>query len=297
MSRLGFTPGMFGRPLRLAPPKISGGGGSPPTQITDGAATYNGSNNNWLVTFTPQGGVTYDLKVNGSSVGAVSGPAYAIANDGTIDIGDTLRVDGTNANGTTNGATFSPTAPAQTGTANPMEDLFRVAGNLNGDYPDSAGNNTWSTSGGTWTKAAGEAQISSGSGPHIWAYYDAGISDCTIVAEVHTAVTGTYLPGVAFRCVGGLGWYFEIRDGGWYLNYQGTDPVANDPGWGAANDTAYQLKVVLSGNDITLYIDNVQVHTLSDSRDASSTTHGLHSYDDGSYADNGSNFHSITINA
>ena len=287
-----FAPGRFASqmsPLVLKAPS----GGSPPAQITDGAATYNGANNNWLVTFTPQGGVTYDLKVNGSSAGAVSGPAYAIANDGTIDIGDVLRIDGTNANGTTNGATFAPTAPAQTGTANPMEDLFRVAGSLNGTYPDWAGNNTWSTAGGTWTKAAGEAQISGGSG-HIWACYDAGISDCTIVAEVHTAVTGTYEPGIAFRCVGGVGWYFEVRDGGWYLAYQGIDPVANDPVWGAANDTVYQLKVVLSGNDISLYIDNVQVGTtITDSRDASSTTHGLHCYQD----DNGSNFHSITINA
>ena len=276
----------------LTLPPISSGNATLPTQITDGAATYNGANNNWLVTFTPQGGVTYDLMVNGSSAGAVSGPAYAIANDGTIDIGDTLRIDGTNANGTSNGTIFYPVAPAQTGTANPMEDLFRVAGNLDGDYPDSAGNGTWSTSGGTWTKAAGEAQISGGVG-HIWACYDAGISDCTIVSEVHTAASGTYEPGIAFRCVGGVGWYFEVRDGGWYLNYQGTDPVANDPVWGAGNDEPYQLKVVLSGNDITLYIDNVQVHSLTDSRDASSTTHGLHSY----YDDNGSNFHSITITA
>jgi len=292
VSRLGFTPGMFGRPLRLAPPKISGGGGSPPAQITDGAADYNGTLNSWAITFTPEAGVTYQLYDNGVLVDTVTNGG-ALSNPGTMAPEDPWRIDGTNANGTTQGANFYGTVYPQTGTANPMEDLFRVAGNLNFARPDSAGNNTWSTSGGTWTKSAGEAQISGGLG-HIWACYDAGISDCTIVAEVHTAVTGTYEPGIAFRCVGGLGWYFEVRSGGWYLNYQGSDPVANDPGWGAANDTAYQLKVVLSGNDISLYIDNVQVGTtVTDSRDASSTTHGLHCYDD----DNGSNFHSITINA
>jgi hypothetical protein len=293
MSRLGFTPGMFCRPIRIAPPKISGGGGSPPAQITDGAATYNGTSNAWDIDFTDAVGVTYTLKDSGATVDTVT-PASAITNsgNGAFSLTSTLRIDGVNGNGTTTGANFNPTAPAQTGTANPMQDLFRVAGTLSGKYPDTSGNNTWSTSGGTWTKSGGEAAISGGSG-HIWACYDAGISDCTIVSNVHTAASGTYEPGIAFRCVGGLGWYFEIRAGGWYLNYQGTDPVANNATWGATNDTAYELKVVLNGNDMSLYIDNVLIDTITDSRDASSTTHGLHCYDD----DNGSNFHDITINA
>ena len=271
-----------------------GGGGDPPAQITDGTATYNGTSNAWDVDFSDAAGVTYTLKNSGSTVQTVT-PGDAVANSGAgaFTLASTLRIDATNANGTTNGANFSPTAPAQSGSANPMSDLFRVAGTLNGAYPDTSGSNAWSTSGGTWTKSGGEAAISGGSG-HIWACYDAGISDCTIIANVHTAASGTYEPGIAFRCNGGIGWYFEVRAGGWYLNYQGTDPVANDPGWGAANDTAYELKVVLSGNDISLYIDGVQVGTtVTDSRDASSTTHGLHCYDD----DAGSNFHDININA
>ncbi|TXH10027.1 MAG: hypothetical protein E6R03_15950 [Hyphomicrobiaceae bacterium] len=70
--------------------------------------------------------------------------------------------------------------------------------------------------------------------------------------------------------------------------------MASDNSWGATNDTAYQLKVTVSGNDISVYIDGVQVGTtVTDSRNAGNTIHGLHCYQD----DAGSNFHDISINA
>lgn len=293
-----FLPGRFS--TMTLPPIKAPSGGDPPVQITDGTATYNGTSNAWDIDFTDEAGVTYTLKDSGSTVQTVT-PGDAVANSGAgaFTLASTLRIDATNANGTTNGANFSPTAPAQTGTANPMSDLFRVPGTLNGAYPDTSGSNAWSTSGGTWTKSGGNITISFDGMGHAWACYDAGISDCTIIANVRTAASGSYQPGIAFRHTGGSpndGWYFEIRDGGWYLNYGGTDAVASDNSWGATNDTAYQLKVTVSGNDISVYIDSVQVGTtITDSRNASNTVHGLHSYRSESVGDNGSIFHDITI--
>ena len=82
------------------------------------------------------------------------------------------------------------------------------------------------------------------------------------------------------------------------MNYGGSDVVASDNAWGATNDTAYQLKVTVSGNDISVYIDGAQVGTtITDSRNASNTVHGLHSYRVEGTGDNGSIFHDITINA
>ena len=120
----------------------------------------------------------------------------------------------------------------------------------------------------TWANSAAGWQIQSNklklvSGGDVWCYVNAGVADCTIEADLTTATTGDSYLGIVLRYTNTSNfWNVQARiDGGgnrWLITEIASgSATTRATGGTTANATTYQVKIVLSGTTITLYVNGV----------------------------------------